>query len=154
MVGVQVCVGSTCVQASPGSIEVQYALAPPAATCTPDPYSYPGATSSDSAEGAKARGSKGVRPSPAHLVMTAHAMVYGCVAATAKSLVSSGPPWHEGWSQVSSVSLPVSCYPSPPPPLPCKLSPLLSCPACNQSPSLVRGEKNQEEEEEEEDLCS
>ena len=65
-----ICVGSTCVQAEPGSIELQYAQAPPPlipSDCT---------LSSEQAR------TKGFRPTPAHFVMAAHAVLYGCVTAT------------------------------------------------------------------------
>ena len=74
-----VCVGSTCVQAEPGSIELQYANAAPiaASTVTQEPFQR-----------------AGVRPTPAHFMMMAHALTFGVVSATTK-LVSGDS---KGWS--------------------------------------------------------
>jgi hypothetical protein len=67
-----VCVGSTCINASdPNTITVQYALAPPPAIPTVEAQRAAVAQSSQ----------KGVRPSPAHFVMAAHAAVYGYLTA-------------------------------------------------------------------------
>ena len=80
-----VCVHSTCVQAPPGSIEVQYALAPPATTST-----------------VQDKAPSGVRASPAHFALAAHAMVYGCLSATGKLLSGEGKGWSEDFTSDSA----------------------------------------------------
>ena len=77
-----VCVGSTCIQSQPGSIEVQYALAPP-----PPPT-------------APTRGA--ARPTPAHLVLAAHAMVFGFASATVKMLSGDGKGWQQDFQSDST----------------------------------------------------
>ena len=74
-----VCVGSTCVQAEPGSIELQYANAAPIAFATVEQKPTQPAV---------------VRPTPAHFMMTAHALTFGVLSATSK-LVSGDS---KGWS--------------------------------------------------------
>jgi len=82
-----VCVGSSCVQAELGSIELQYALTPPAAM---------------SSVQKKAPAGAGVRPSPAHFALAAHAMVYGCLSATGKLLSGEGKGWGEDFTSDSA----------------------------------------------------
>ena len=80
-----VCVGSSCVQAELVSIELQYALAPPAATST-----------------VQDKAPSGVRASPAHFALAAHAMVYGCLSATGKLLSGEGKGWSEDFTSDSA----------------------------------------------------
>lgn len=75
-----VCVGSTCIQAEPGSIELHANAAPIAASA--------------GTQGPHLAANAGVRPTPAHFMMTAHALTFGVLSATSK-LVSGGS---KGWS--------------------------------------------------------
>jgi len=81
----ETCVGSTCIQAEPGSIELQYALAAPCGMTTVE--------NKPPAFGDK--NNTHVRPTPAHFLMTAHAVVFGCISATGKLWNGDG----KGWSQ-------------------------------------------------------
>ena len=80
-----VTVGSTTVMAEPGSLEIQWALAPPAVLST-----------------VQDKAPSGVRPSPAHLALAAHAMVYGCLSATGKLLSGEGKGWGEDFTSDSA----------------------------------------------------
>lgn len=80
-----VSVGSTHVQAEPGSIEIHYALAPAAALST-----------------VQDKVPSGVRPTPAHLALAAHALVYGCLSATGKLLSGKGKGWGQDFASDSA----------------------------------------------------